>query len=149
MGKKQHSKDRLFITKTEWATEWGGAKDRDLRVPFKRLPFYCCALTFVPSEDPVCTPESHILSIVPYVTKYGKNPVTKLPLALKDLIKLQFHKNSDGEYHCPVLNKVFTEFTHKTTGNCISYEAVKELNLKTKNWKELLTLRSFIPTLTR
>ncbi|KAL3699993.1 hypothetical protein R1sor_018015 [Riccia sorocarpa] len=146
MGKKQHSKDRMFITKTEWATEWGGAKDRDLRVPFKRLPFYCCALTFVPFEDPVCTPEGHvfdILSIVPYVTKYGKNPVTGLPLALKDLIKLQFHKNSDGEYHCPVLNKVFTEFTHivaiKTTGNVFSYEAVKELNLKTKNWKELLT----------
>lgn len=31
-----------------------------------------------------------------------------------------------GEYHCPVLNKVFTEFTHivavKTTGNVFCYE---------------------------
>lgn len=31
-----------------------------------------------------------------------------------------------GEYQCPVLNKVFTEFTHiiavKTTGNVFSYE---------------------------
>lgn len=43
MGKKQHSKDRMFITKTEWATEWGGAKSKELRTPFKRLPFYCCA----------------------------------------------------------------------------------------------------------
>ncbi|BBM97156.1 peptidyl-prolyl cis-trans isomerase-like 2 [Marchantia polymorpha subsp. ruderalis] len=150
MGKKQHSKDRMFITKTEWATEWGGAKSRDLRTPFKRLPFYCCALTFVPFEDPVCTVDGHvfdILYIVPYIIKYGKNPVTGLPLALKDLIKLQFHKNSDGEYQCPVLNKVFTEFTHivaiRTTGNVFSYEAVKELNLKTKNWKELLTDEPF------
>lgn len=33
---------------------------------------------------------------------------------------------SIGEYHCPVLNKVFTEFTHivavKTTGNVFCYE---------------------------
>lgn len=43
MGKKQHSKDRMFITKTEWATEWGGAKSKNASVPFKRLPFYCCA----------------------------------------------------------------------------------------------------------
>lgn len=84
-----------------------------------------------------------------------------------------------GEYQCPVLNKVFTEFTHivaiRTTGNVFSYEvcnwrsmlsllypspsplilspssmlisplmqAVKELNLKTKNWKELLTDEPF------
>lgn len=31
-----------------------------------------------------------------------------------------------GEYHCPVLNKVFTEFTHivavRTTGNVFCYE---------------------------
>lgn len=43
MGKKQHSKDRLFITKTEWATEWGGAKSKVTSTPFKRLPFYCCS----------------------------------------------------------------------------------------------------------
>lgn len=43
MGKKQHSKDRMFITKTEWATEWGGAKSKENRTPFKSLPFYCCA----------------------------------------------------------------------------------------------------------
>lgn len=33
-----------------------------------------------------------------------------------------------GEYHCPVLNKVFTEFTHivavKTTGNVFCYEVI-------------------------
>ncbi|XP_021751391.1 peptidyl-prolyl cis-trans isomerase CYP65-like [Chenopodium quinoa] len=150
MGKKQHSKDRMYITKTEWATEWGGAKSKDLRTPFKRLPFYCCALTFTPFEIPTCTQDGCVfetMHIIPYIRKYGKNPVTGAPLKLADLIPLAFHKNSEGEFHCPVLNKVFTEFTHivavKTTGNVFCYEAIKELNIKTKNWKELLTDEPF------
>ncbi|KAF2294722.1 hypothetical protein GH714_015727 [Hevea brasiliensis] len=149
MGKKQHSKDRMFITKTEWATEWGGAKTKEV-TRFKRLPFYCCALTFTPYEYPVCTADGSvfdIMNITPYIRKYGKHPVTGAPLKLEDLIPLTFHKNSEGEYHCPVLNKVFTEFTHivavKTTGNVFCYEAIKELNIKTKNWKELLTDEPF------
>lgn len=150
MGKKQHSKDRMFITKTEWATEWGGAKSKEVRTPFKRLPFYCCALTFTPFEDPVCTVDGSVfelMSITPYIRKYGKHPVTGTPLKLEDLIPLTFHKNAEGEYQCPVLNKVFTEFTHivavKTTGNVFCFEAIKELNIKTKNWKELLTDEPF------
>jgi peptidyl-prolyl cis-trans isomerase-like protein 2 len=150
MGKKQHSKDRMFITKTEWATEWGGAKSKENRTPFKSLPYYCCALTFLPFEDPVCTIDGsvfEITTIVPYIRKFGKHPVTGAPLKGEDLIPLIFHKNSEGEYHCPVLNKVFTEFTHivavKTTGNVFCYEAIKELNIKTKNWKELLTEEPF------
>ncbi|KAL1196475.1 Peptidyl-prolyl cis-trans isomerase CYP65 [Cardamine amara subsp. amara] len=150
MGKKQHSKDRMYITKTEWATEWGGAKSKENRTPFKSLPFYCCALTFLPFEDPVCTSDGsvfEITTIVPYIRKFGKHPVTGAPLKGQDLIPLIFHKNSEGEYHCPVLNKVFTEFTHivavKTTGNVFCYEAIKELNIKTKNWKELLTEEPF------
>nr|AAL32594.1 peptidylprolyl isomerase (cyclophilin)-like [Arabidopsis thaliana]AAM13295.1 peptidylprolyl isomerase (cyclophilin)-like [Arabidopsis thaliana] len=150
MGKKQHSKDRMFITKTEWATEWGGAKSKENRTPFKSLPYYCCALTFLPFEDPVCTIDGsvfEITTIVPYIRKFGKHHVTGAPLKGEDLIPLIFHKNSEGEYHCPVLNKVFTEFTHivavKTTGNVFCYEAIKELNIKTKNWKELLTEEPF------
>jgi peptidyl-prolyl cis-trans isomerase-like protein 2 len=84
---------------------------------------------------------------VPYITKFKRNPVTGKPLAVKDLIKIQFHKNADGEYQCPVLHKVFTEFTHivavKKTGNVFSYEAIRELNIKPKNWKELLTDEPF------
>ncbi|KAI3903332.1 hypothetical protein MKW98_031986 [Papaver atlanticum] len=150
MGKKQHSKDRMFITNTEWATEWGGAKSKELGTPFKRLPFYCCALTFTPFEFAVCTSDGsvfNLMHIIPYIKKHGKHPVTGARLTQEDLIPLTFHKNSEGEYHCPVLNKVFTEFTHivavKTTGNVFCYEAIKELNIKTKNWKELLTDEPF------
>ncbi|KAF7849967.1 hypothetical protein BT93_L0074 [Corymbia citriodora subsp. variegata] len=150
MGKKQHSKDRMYITKTEWATEWGGAKSKETQAPFKRLPFYCCALTFTPFENPACTADGSvfdIMNIIPYIRKYGKHPVNGTPLRHEDLIPLTFHKNPEGEFQCPVLNKVFTEFTHivavKTTGNVFCYEAIKELNIKTKNWKELLTDEPF------
>ena len=27
MGKNQHSKDRLYITQTEWKTQYGGKKE--------------------------------------------------------------------------------------------------------------------------
>ncbi|KAF3775515.1 Peptidyl-prolyl cis-trans isomerase [Nymphaea thermarum] len=138
MGKKQHSKDRMFITKTEWATEWGGAKPKDRdKTPFKRLPFYCCSISFTPFENPVCTDDGSVfdvMNVVPYINKYGKHPVTGKPLKVADLIDLHFHKNSEGEYHCPVLNKAFTEFTHivavKTTGNVFSYENPNALDAK-------------------
>lgn len=45
----------------------------------------------------------------------------------KSLIKLNFYKNADDKYHCPVLFKLFTKHSHivaiKTTGNVLSYEA--------------------------
>lgn len=36
-------------------------------------------------------------SIIPYIIKYGKHPVTGVPLKQDDLITLNFHKNSEGE----------------------------------------------------
>ena len=57
-------------------------------------------------------------------------------------MKLKFFKNAAGEYHCPVMYKVYNNSTHiaviKTTGHVFSYEAIEELNLKTKNFKDLL-----------
>lgn len=53
----------------------------------------------------------------------------------------------DGEYACPVTGKVFTEHTHivavKPTGNVYAWEAVEQLNVKPKNWKDLLTEEPF------
>ena len=66
---------------------------------------------------------------------------------MKHLIKLNMHKNAEGAYHCPVLVKQFTDKSHivavRTTGNVFSHEAVEQLNLKAKNWKELLTDEPF------
>lgn len=77
----------------------------------------------------VCTEEGtvfEVTNIVPYVQRHHRHPVTGEPLELKSLIRLHWAKNSDGEYHCPILNKVFTEHTHivaiKPTGNVYSWE---------------------------
>ena len=63
------------------------------------------------------------------------------------MIRLNVHKNAEGEYHCPVLFKQFTDKSHivaiRTTGNVFSYEAVEQLNLKPRNFKELLTDDAF------
>uniref|UniRef100_A0A8C6M1Y5 Peptidylprolyl isomerase like 2 n=1 Tax=Nothobranchius furzeri TaxID=105023 RepID=A0A8C6M1Y5_NOTFU len=60
---------------------------------------------------------------------------------------LKIAKNNDGKYHCPVLYNVFTNNSHivanKVTGNVFSYEAVEQLNIKTKSFKDLLTDEPF------
>ncbi|XP_035196800.1 RING-type E3 ubiquitin-protein ligase PPIL2 [Oxyura jamaicensis] len=70
-----------------------------------------------------------------------------LKLDAKSLIKLNFAKNSEGKYHCPVLFTVFTNNSHivaiKTTGNVFAYEAVEQLNIKPKSYKDLLTDEPF------
>ena len=126
MGKKQHQKDKLYITNKEWKEEWGGKKSDEgtARSKFRRLPFNCCSLTFQPADHPLCTKEGvvfELLSIVPYLKKYGMNPVNGDALNAKDLVKLNFSKNNDGKIHCPVTFKIFTENSHivaiKPTGN--------------------------------
>ena len=71
---------------------------------------------------------------MPYIQKFHRHPATGEPLELKDVVKLNFHKNADGEYHCPVLHKVFTEATHivalRPTGNVFCYEARRPFLLK-------------------
>ena len=153
MGKKQHQKDKLYITHTEWREEWCGKKrdaERDARAKFRRLPFSNCALSMQPFENPYCTKEGvvfDLLNIMPFLKKHGVNPVTGDPLTFKELIKLNFHKNSDDKYHCPVLFKVFNENSHivavRTTGNVYSYEAIEQLNINPKHWKDLITDEPF------
>lgn len=152
MGKKRSQKDRAYITATEWREEHGGHKGRlqGATAAFRRLPFQCCAISFQPFEDPVCTPDGTIMDIinaVPYIQKHKKHPVTGQPLELKDLVRLNFHKNTDGEYACPALGKVFNEHTHivaiKPTGNVYCWDAVEQLCLKTKNMRDLITDEPF------
>lgn len=60
----------------------------------------------------------------------------------KTFVKLNFHKNADGEYHCPALFKPFTKNSHIVavagSGNVFCWEAIEQLNIKPKNWKDLV-----------
>ncbi|KAG1673499.1 RING-type E3 ubiquitin-protein ligase PPIL2 [Nymphon striatum] len=149
--KTRKARLRWYLTCTEWRVLYGGKKKaRPEDLEFRRLPFDHCALSLQPFEHPLCSTDGVIfdlMNIVPFIKKYGINPVDGKPLEAKSLIKLHFHKNQEGNYHCPVLFKVFNENSHivaiKTTGNVFSYEAVEQLNLKAKNLVELLTNDSF------
>lgn len=152
MGKKSTKKDRAYITASEWRDEGGGHKGRlqGAKADFRRLPFNCCAITFKPVEDAVCTDDGTVMDIinaVPYVQKFRKHPVTGQGLELKDLTRISFHTNADGEICCPVLGKVFNENTHivaiKSSGNVYCWEAVQELCLKPRNMVDLLTDEPF------
>jgi peptidyl-prolyl cis-trans isomerase-like protein 2 len=149
MGKNQHSRDRLFITATEWKRDYGGknaaAQSRDQPVPFD-----CCGLSFLPFVDPVCTPDGavfDIVNIVRYIQKHHKHPNTGERLEVDNLTKLHYHKNAEGKHHCPTTFKVFGEHTHivaiRTSGNVYAYDAVNELNIKARNWTDLLTSQPF------
>ncbi|KAB0362380.1 hypothetical protein FD754_006536 [Muntiacus muntjak] len=55
---------------------------------------------------------------------------------------------ADGrKFHCPVLFTVFTNSSHivaiRTTGNVYAHEAVEQLNIKAKNFRDLLTDEPF------
>ncbi|XP_030856393.1 RING-type E3 ubiquitin-protein ligase PPIL2 [Strongylocentrotus purpuratus] len=151
MGKRQHQSDKMYVTSKEWSAFYGGKKKTDpQKSEFRRLPFDHCSLSLQPFEHPYCTVDGIIfdlMSIVPFIKKYKANPITGQALDAKSLIKLNFHKNTDGKYHCPVTFKVFNENTHivavKTTGNVYCYEAIEQLNIKAKNWKDLLTDETF------
>jgi len=152
MGRsKGFKKDRMYITQTEWVNEWGGKKvEREKRPAQKALQFYCCNLTLQPWTDPVCTSNGVIydlLAIIPWIKKYKVDPVTGETLKSEDLIKLNFYKNQEGKFHCPITYKVYTDFTHivaiRNTGNVYAYEAIDNLNIRPKHWNDLVTGEAF------
>ncbi|KAK4876281.1 hypothetical protein RN001_012703 [Aquatica leii] len=147
MGKRQHQKDKMYLTYTEWTTLYGGKKPGPSTddLSFKRLPYDHCCLSLQPFEDPYSDDDGNIFdlqALLPFLKKFKVNPVTGKPLQVTSLFKLNFHKNAEGEYHCPVLFRNFTNSSHfvtiKTTGIVYSMEAVEQLNIKTKNWKDLI-----------
>nr|XP_057926195.1 RING-type E3 ubiquitin-protein ligase PPIL2 isoform X2 [Doryrhamphus excisus] len=150
MGKRQHQKDKMYITSTEYTNFYGGKRAEIPQANFRRLPFDHCSLSLQPFAYPVCTADGivfDLLSIVPWIKKYGTNPISGEKLEAKSLVKLNFAKNNEGKYHCPVLYSVFTNNSHivanKVTGNVFSYEAVEQLNIKPKSFKDLLSDDAF------
>uniref|UniRef100_A0A452T943 RING-type E3 ubiquitin-protein ligase PPIL2 n=1 Tax=Ursus maritimus TaxID=29073 RepID=A0A452T943_URSMA len=115
-----------YITCAEYTHFYGGKKP---------VTLFFLSLSLQPFVYPVCTPEGvvfDLLNIVPWLKKYGTNPS---------------NGEVSGKYHCPVLFTVFTNNTHivavRTTGNVYTHEAVEQLNIKAKNFRDLLTDEPF------
>ena len=145
MGKNRHSKDRLFITQTEHKTDWGGKKDPTF-APIPKLSFNYCPLSLQPFRDPVCAPDGtifDIVNIVPYLKRFGRNPVNGAPLKVEELVRLHFSQDAEENYICPISKKVFTDSTKivaiKTSGMVYAASTVEELNKKQKFFFDLMT----------
>ncbi|KAK3680284.1 cyclophilin peptidyl-prolyl cis-trans isomerase Cyp8 [Recurvomyces mirabilis] len=150
--------DKLYITHSEWSSDnaFGPSAGANARrstntgASFKRLPFNFCAVSLQPFEHPVCTLDGtnfDLTNILPWIKKHGTNPVDGSPLKSSELIKLNFAKNDDGDYVDPVTFKVFTDNTHiialRNTGNVFSYDTIERLNIKAKNWRDLVSDTEF------
>lgn len=156
MGKRQHQKDKMYVTYTEWAWLYGGRRPDqrsldEISARIARLPFNHCCLSLTPVTNPVCNEEGYIFdknNVIRFIKKFKCDPITgSKSFNENNLIQLTFHKNSEDEFHCPVLSKRFNENSKiaaiKTTGNVFSYEAIDELNFKSKNFRDLLTDQPF------
>lgn len=115
----------------------------------------------------MCTPAGTIFDleiITTWLDKHATNPVDGQPLALRELIKLNFARNSDaaetddahrnrvegqGDFVDPVTYKVFTDNTHIVAirhgqeANVFAWETVERLNVKAKMWRDLVNDKAF------
>lgn len=149
MGKNT---DKLYVTHSEWADDsfntgsGSGARAKASGASFRRLPFNFCAVSLQPFKHPVCTGNGitfDLTQILPWIKKHGTNPVDGTPLQSKDLIKLNFVKNEDNGYVDPVTYKPLTDNTHivalRNTGNVFAWDTIERLNVKAKNWNDLVS----------
>jgi peptidyl-prolyl cis-trans isomerase-like 2 len=153
--------DKLYITHSEWASEDAYSASHGAGVSrskgtsnivsntFKRLAYNYCALTLIPWITPVCTASGTLYDLESIVTALAKDnsnikdPITDQKIKRTDLLSLNFSKNADGDFADPVTGKVFTPNTHlvaiKTSGNVFAWETIERLNIKAKNWRDLVS----------
>lgn len=142
-----------------------GSRAQRAGANFRRLPFNFCAASLQPFKNPVCTPEGTIFDVEvigQWLDKNDTNPVNGQPLNPKDLIRLNFARNADAEADSnagptdgkgdmidPVTFKVFTDNTHivairhGTYANVFAWETVEQMNIKQKNWHDLVDDKEF------
>ncbi|KAI8289501.1 Peptidyl-prolyl cis-trans isomerase-like 2 [Colletotrichum sp. SAR11_240] len=168
MGKNT---DKLYITHSEWsssdaysASAGANVNARSRPGSFRRLPFNFCAASLQPFKNPVCTQDGTVFDvevISSWLDKHGTNPVNGDRLDAKDLIKLNFARNAEtdsrtpgfsdgqGDLIDPVTFKVFTDNTHIVAirhgnyANVFAWDTVERMNVKAKNWRDLLDDEEF------
>ncbi len=95
--------------------------------------------------------------ITPYLLKHKTNPLTGKPMSSQNLITLSIDSTEDGNkqtWQCPIMNKPFLNHTKivavrikgSNRANVYSYEAFQTLNLKNKNYIDLIDGTKFHPT---
>ncbi len=107
-------------------------------------------------------------ALTPFVLEYGKDPVSGQPLNLRQIITCDMDQDEEGRWQCPILTKPFTDHmkivailqrptpinndnskdssnNNSLTAHVYSYEAYQELNVKIKNYQDLISGLAFSP----
>ena len=109
MGGKSKKKDRMYVSAKEYSLSFGGQEFKEKKGhQIHRLPYDCCAISLQPCVDPVAVRVGvkaylfDIVSLVPFLRKYQRNPVTGEPMTTKEMIRVHFKKNAEGVYLCVI-----------------------------------------------
>lgn len=155
MGKRQHQKDKLYLTVSEYSYLYGGRPteanlQRDQLARFRKLPFDHCCLSLQPIRVPCCNEKGYVFdleNVIKFLKKFKKDPIDGTSADSKSFTKLNIAKSKEGNFCCPVLMKNFNEHSHivaiKSTGNVFSHEAIDQLCLKCKNYRDPLNDQVF------
>lgn len=118
MGKNRHSKDKMYITATEWSQEYGGKKTTR-EAASRPLPFDHCALSLTPFRTPVLLGKNSGVIfdfevIVPYLQEHKCDPVSGDAMTTKDIIRLHMTKNAAGEWewYVPAYNRMILKLLY-------------------------------------
>jgi len=145
MVKRQ--KEKLYASTREYR-ENRGSSQKETRV--RSLPFSHCALSLNAFTTPVCNYQGIVFDasqLIAFVKEHGKDPVTGKAMTRKDIITLNMEKDN-GEWQCPILGKALTDRTaviaivqpnNRSTANVYSKQAYQELNVKAKNYEDLVS----------
>ena len=69
-------------------------------VTYRALPFDRCAISLSEYSTPVCLKEGVIFdleSLMEYLLKHKRNPITGEPASVRDIIRLNMTKSDDGK----------------------------------------------------
>lgn len=87
-----------------------------------------------------------VRNIVPYIRKYGKHPVTGVPLKQEDLIPLTFHKNAEGSFLLPTFSITFlvkSYYLHMSAKSLVYYLCTVSVRyMENKVWRSAQMFRS-------
>ena len=138
--------DKLYLKTSEWSA-LGGPKAASRPPPPASLPYSVCALTSQPWTSPLLAPSGDIgelTTLLPFVKRHGVSPFDGKPCSLGDLIPLVFVASPGGGGHLdPCSGKPFTRHSRlvaiRTSGNVFDAEVVEALNLRPKNYVDLVS----------
>jgi peptidyl-prolyl cis-trans isomerase-like protein 2 len=157
MVKRQKEKQYQSATEQKANSQLrSGSSNQQNSQTQRRLPFDCCALTLSKIEDPVCTPNGILFettALLPFLLKHKVDPVTGEAMTSKDVISLNIDKDEEGRWQCPIITKVLSDhmkvvavaIKSGTAANVYSWQAYHELNVKTKNYQDLISGEKFNP----